>query len=143
MPIRFQIESEFVPRGDQPEAIQALAENINNGQRFQTLLGATGTGKTFTIAHIIQQIQKPTLVMAPNKTLAAQLYNELKELFPKNSVHYFVSYYDYYQPEAYMPVTGMYIEKDFNVNEEIEKLRLAATHAIKTRNDAILSKMGN
>ncbi|MHA1456172.1 MAG: DEAD/DEAH box helicase family protein, partial [Promethearchaeota archaeon] len=92
MPIRFQIESEFTPRGDQPEAIQALAENINNGQRFQTLLGATGTGKTFTIAHIIQQIQKPTLVMAPNKTLAAQLYNELKELFPNNSVHYFVSY---------------------------------------------------
>ncbi|MHA1192056.1 MAG: excinuclease ABC subunit UvrB [Promethearchaeota archaeon] len=138
MPIRFQIESEFVPRGDQPEAIQALAENINNGQRFQTLLGATGTGKTFTIAHIIQRIQKPTLVMAPNKTLAAQLYNELKELFPNNSVHYFVSYYDYYQPEAYMPVTGMYIEKDFNVNEEIEKLRLAATHAIKTRNDVII-----
>ena len=138
MPFKFQIESEFVPRGDQPEAIQALAKNITNGQRFQTLLGATGTGKTFTIAHIIQRIQKPTLVMAPNKTLAAQLYNELKELFPNNSVHYFVSYYDYYQPEAYMPVTGMYIEKDFNVNEEIERLRLAATHAIKTRNDVII-----
>jgi excinuclease ABC subunit B len=135
---QFQIESDFVPRGDQPEAIQILAENIRNGKKFQTLLGATGTGKTFSIAHIIQQIQKPTLLMAPNKTLAAQLFNELKELFPHNSVHYFVSYYDYYQPEAFMPITQMYIEKDFSVNEEIEKLRLAATHAIKTRNDVII-----
>jgi len=134
----FKIESEFVPRGDQPSAIQALKEGIRKQKRFQTLLGATGTGKTFTIANIIQEIQKPTLVMAPNKTLAAQLYNELKELFPNNAVHYFVSYYDYYQPEAYMPISGQYIEKDFSVNEEIERLRLAAAHAIRTRRDVII-----
>ncbi|MCK4382825.1 MAG: DEAD/DEAH box helicase family protein, partial [Candidatus Lokiarchaeota archaeon] len=123
---KFKIESDFIPRGDQPEAIRKLANNIKDGKAFQTLLGATGTGKTFTVANIIQEIQKPTLVMAPNKTLAAQLYNELKELFPNNAVHYFVSYYDYYQPESYMPITGLYIEKDFSVNEEIERLRLAA-----------------
>ncbi|MFX0071280.1 MAG: DEAD/DEAH box helicase family protein, partial [Candidatus Hermodarchaeota archaeon] len=139
MNMDFKLESEYKPRGDQPQAIENLAENIlEYNKRFQTLLGATGTGKTFSIAHIIQKIQKPTLVMAPNKTLAAQLYNELKELFPKNAVHYFVSYYDYYQPEAYMPVTGLYIEKDFSVNEEIEKLRLASTHAVKTRKDVII-----
>jgi len=135
---KFKIESEFTARGDQPQAIKNLVKNIKNGKSFQTLLGATGTGKTFTIANIIQEVQKPTLVMAPNKTLAAQLYNELKELFPHNAVHYFVSYYDYYQPEAYMPITGLYIEKDFSVNEEIEKLRLASTHAIKTREDVII-----
>ena len=134
----FKIESSFKPSGDQPEAIKKLADNIKNGKRFQTLLGATGTGKTFTVANIIEKIQKPTLVMAPNKTLAAQLYNELKDLFPENAVHYFVSYYDYYQPESYMPVSGLYIEKDFSVNEEIERLRLAATHAIRTRNDVII-----
>ena len=138
MSVKFRVKSDFTPRGDQPEAIATLAKNIKNGKRFQTLLGATGTGKTFTIANIIEKIQKPTLVMAPNKTLAAQLYNELKELFPKNAVHYFVSYYDYYQPEAYMPVTGLYIEKDFSVNEEIERLRLAATHSIRTRKDVII-----
>jgi len=138
MSISFNIKSEFIPQGDQPSAIEALKRGINNNKRFQTLLGATGTGKTFTIANIIQEIQKPTLIMAPNKTLAAQLYNELKELFPENAVHYFVSYYDYYQPEAYLPVTGQYIEKDFSVNEEIERLRLAATHAIRTRNDVII-----
>ncbi len=135
---KFKLESEFKPAGDQPEAIKALADNIFKRKQFQTLLGATGTGKTFTIANIIQKIQKPTLIMAPNKTLAAQLYNELKELFPKNAVHYFVSYYDYYQPEAYMPISGLYIEKDFSVNEEIERLRLAAAHAIRTRNDVII-----
>ena len=138
MSVSFRIQSDFSPRGDQPVAIAALKEGIDKGKRFQTLLGATGTGKTFTVANIIQEIQKPTLVMAPNKTLAAQLYNELKELFPDNAVHYFVSYYDYYQPEAYLPVTGLYIEKDFSVNEEIERLRLAATHAIRTRNDVII-----
>ncbi len=138
MPSEFKLKSDYSPKGDQPEAIKTLAENIMKGKRFQTLLGATGTGKTFSIANIIQEIQKPTLVMAPNKTLAAQLYNELKELFPDNAVHYFVSYYDYYQPEAYLPATGMYIEKDFSVNEEIEKLRLAATHAIRTRKDVII-----
>ncbi|MFX1315636.1 MAG: excinuclease ABC subunit UvrB, partial [Promethearchaeota archaeon] len=135
---KFTLESEFKPAGDQPEAIQALAANISKGVQFQTLLGATGTGKTFTIANIIQKIQRPTLIMAPNKTLAAQLYNELKELFPHNAVHYFVSYYDYYQPEAYMPITSLYIEKDFSVNEEIERLRLAAAHAIRTRRDVII-----
>ncbi|MFW9876434.1 MAG: excinuclease ABC subunit UvrB [Candidatus Thorarchaeota archaeon] len=135
---KFKLESDFLPAGDQPEAIEALSTNINKGKKFQTLLGATGTGKTFSIANIIQEIQKPTLVMAPNKTLAAQLYNELKELFPHNAVHYFVSYYDYYQPEAYMPVTGLYIEKDFSVNEEIERLRLAAAHAVRTRRDVIV-----
>jgi len=138
MSVSFKIQSDFSPRGDQPSAIAALKEGIDNERRFQTLLGATGTGKTFTVANIIQNIQKPTLVMAPNKTLAAQLYNELKELFPNNAVHYFVSYYDYYQPEAYLPITGLYIEKDFSVNEEIERLRLAATHAIRTRNDVII-----
>ncbi|MFX1366951.1 MAG: excinuclease ABC subunit UvrB [Promethearchaeota archaeon] len=134
----FIIHSDFKPMGDQPSAIQTLKEGIENNKRFQTLLGATGTGKTFSIANIIQEIQKPTLVMAPNKTLAAQLYNELKDLFPENAVHYFVSYYDYYQPEAYMPITGLYIEKDFSVNEEIERLRLAAAHAIRTRKDVII-----
>jgi len=134
----FKIKSEFKPAGDQPVAINTLTENIKKGKRFQTLLGATGTGKTYTIANIIEKIQKPTLLMAPNKTLAAQLYNELKSLFPNNTIHYFVSYYDYYQPEAYMPITGLYIEKDFSVNEEIERLRLAATHAIRTRNDVII-----
>ena len=135
---KFKIESEFTARGDQPQAIKNLVNNIKNGKSFQTLLGATGTGKTFTIANLIQEVQKSTLIMAPNKTLAAQLYSELKELFPHKAVHYFVSYYDYYQPEAYMPITGLYIEKDFSVNEEIEKLRLASTHAIKTREDVII-----
>jgi len=134
----FQLHSDFKPSGDQPLAISTLAKNIREGKCFQTLLGATGTGKTFTIANIIQEIQKPTLVMAPNKTLSAQLYNELKELFPNNAIHYFVSYYDYYQPEAYMPISGLYIEKDFSVNEEIERLRLASAHAIRTRKDVII-----
>ncbi len=138
MSVGFQLKSDFKPSGDQPLAISILAKNIREGKRFQTLLGATGTGKTFTIANIIQEIQKPTLVMAPNKTLSAQLYNELKELFPDNAIHYFVSYYDYYQPEAYMPVSGLYIEKDFSVNEEIERLRLASAHAIRTRKDVII-----
>ncbi|MFX1376111.1 MAG: excinuclease ABC subunit UvrB [Promethearchaeota archaeon] len=138
MSTKFQIQTDFKPAGDQPLAISTLAKNIKKGKRFQTLLGATGTGKTFSIANIIQEIQKPTLIMAPNKTLSAQLYNELKELFPYNAVHYFVSYYDYYQPEAYMPVSGLFIEKDFSVNEEIERLRLAAAHAIRTRNDVVI-----
>jgi excinuclease ABC subunit B len=138
MNVEFRIESEYSPKGDQPKAIKTLANNIKDSKRFQTLLGATGTGKSFTIANVIEEIQKPTLVMAPNKTLAAQLFQELKELFPQNAVHYFVSYYDYYQPEAFLPTTGMYIEKDFSVNEEIERLRLAATHAIRTRRDVII-----
>ncbi len=138
MNANFKIESEFTPKGDQPRAINSLEKNIKEEKQFQTLLGATGTGKTFTVAKIIEKIKKPTLMMAPNKTLAAQLYNELKVLFPNNAVHYFVSYYDYYQPEAYMPITGLYIEKDFSVNEEIEKLRLASAHAIRTRKDVII-----
>ncbi|MHA2280879.1 MAG: excinuclease ABC subunit UvrB [Promethearchaeota archaeon] len=138
MSVGFQLKTNFKPSGDQPLAISMLSKNIREGRSFQTLLGATGTGKTFTIANIIQEIQKPTLVMAPNKTLSAQLYNELKELFPNNAIHYFVSYYDYYQPEAYMPVSGLYIEKDFSVNEEIERLRLASAHAIRTRKDVII-----
>jgi excinuclease ABC subunit B len=138
MSVRFQLHTDFKPSGDQPQAISMLAKNIREGKNYQTLLGATGTGKTFTIANIIQEIQKPTLVMAPNKTLSAQLYNELKELFPNNAIHYFVSYYDYYQPEAYMPISGLYIEKDFSVNEEIERLRLASAHAIRTRKDVII-----
>ena len=134
----FNLKSDYTPKGDQPKAIKNLVKNIERGKRFQTLLGATGTGKTFTIANIIQKIKKPTLLMAPNKTLAAQLYNELKELFPDNAVHYFVSYYDYYQPEAFLPTTGLFIEKDFSVNEEIERLRLAAAHAVRTRKDVII-----
>ncbi|MBY9007693.1 MAG: excinuclease ABC subunit UvrB [Candidatus Lokiarchaeota archaeon] len=134
----FKIESDFSPKGDQPKAIDLLTNNIKKGKIFQTLLGATGTGKSFSIANVIQETQKPTLVMAPNKTLAAQLYLELKNFFPNNAIHYFVSYYDYYQPEAYLPTTGLYIEKDFSVNEEIERMRLAAAHAIRTRKDVII-----
>ncbi|MBY8982086.1 MAG: excinuclease ABC subunit UvrB [Candidatus Lokiarchaeota archaeon] len=135
---KFKIESNFSPKGDQPLAIKTLVQNIKKEKIFQTLLGATGTGKSFSIANVIQEIQKPTLVMVPNKTLAAQLYQELKSFFPSNAIHYFVSYYDYYQPEAYLPTTGLYIEKDFSVNEEIERLRLAAAHAIRTREDVIV-----
>ena len=135
---RFEIVSEFKPTGDQPEAIKALAESIKSGNRFQTLLGVTGSGKTFTMANIIQEVQKPTLVMAHNKTLAAQLYSEFKEFFPNNSVEYFVSYYDYYQPEAYVPQSDTYIEKDSSINEEIDKLRHSATAALAERRDVII-----
>ena len=138
MNLNFKIHSKYLPKGDQPLAISRLSKNIREGKRFQTLLGATGTGKTFTIANIIQDVQKPTLLMSPNKVLCAQLYSELKELFPQNAIHYYVSYYEYYQPEAYLPVTSLYIEKDFSVNEEIERLRLAAAHAIRTRKDVII-----
>jgi len=134
----FRLVSEFEPRGDQPKAIRELVEGLRRGDRHQVLLGATGTGKTFTIANVIQAHGKPTLVMAHNKTLAAQLYGELRELFPENAVHYFVSYYDYYQPEAYVPQTDTFIEKDALVNEEIDRMRHAATHALLTRNDVII-----
>jgi excinuclease ABC subunit B len=134
----FKLVSEYSPTGDQPTAIKNLVEGMKSRKKFQTLLGATGTGKTFTVANIIQEVQMPTLVMAPNKTLAAQLYNELKELFPENAVHYFVSYYDYYQPEAFLPTSGQYIEKDFSVNFEIQRHRLATAHALRTRVDAIV-----
>ncbi|MFD0861288.1 excinuclease ABC subunit UvrB [Sungkyunkwania multivorans] len=128
--MKFKIESEFSPTGDQPEAIQQLSEGIVSGEKYQTLLGVTGSGKTFTIANVVEEVQRPTLVLAHNKTLAAQLYSEFKQFFPNNAIEYFVSYYDYYQPEAYIPVTGTYIEKDLSINEEIEKLRLSTTSSL-------------
>ena len=134
----FQIQSKYTPSGDQPEAIKKLVEGINAGKKEQVLLGATGTGKTFTIANVIQEVNKPTLVLAHNKTLAGQLYSELKELFPNNRVEYFVSYYDYYQPEAYVPSTDTYIEKDSSINDEIDELRHAATSALISRRDVIV-----
>jgi len=126
----FVLKSDYKPTGDQPLAIKKLVEGINNNESFQTLLGVTGSGKTFTVANLINEVQKPTLVLAHNKTLAAQLYSEFKQFFPNNAVEYFVSYYDYYQPEAYLPVTGTYIEKDLSINEELEKLRLSTTSAL-------------
>ena len=128
--MKFKIESEFKPTGDQPQAIKQLAEGLKANEKYQTLLGVTGSGKTFTIANVVQEVQKPTLVLAHNKTLAAQLYSEFKQFFPNNAVEYFVSYYDYYQPEAYIPVSGVYIEKDLSINDEIEKLRLSATSSL-------------
>jgi excinuclease ABC subunit B len=135
---RFELVSDFQPMGDQPPAIDGLVEGLKQGERFQTLLGATGTGKTYTIAEVIQRTQKPTLVMAHNKTLAAQLYSEFKEFFPQNAVNYFVSYYDYYQPEAYIARTDTYIEKDTAINEELDRLRLAATSSLFSRRDVII-----
>jgi len=134
----FQIAQRLVPRGDQPRAIEQLTEGVLTGLKFQMLLGATGTGKTFTIAHVICNVQRPTLVIAHNKTLTAQLCNEFRELFPNNAVHYFVSYYDYYQPEAYLPQTDTYIEKDSSINDEIDRLRHAATCALFERRDVII-----
>ena len=135
---RFQLASPFEPAGDQPQAIEKLSEGFEAGLAKQTLLGVTGSGKTFTIANVIQRIQKPTLVMAPNKTLAAQLYGEFKQFFPHNAVEYFVSYYDYYQPEAYVPSSDTYIEKDASINDHIEQMRLAATKALLSRPDALI-----
>src|SRR5450759_176713 len=134
----FKVEAPFVPTGDQPEAITKLVDGIRKGYEKQTLLGVTGSGKTFTVARIVEQIQKPTLVLAPNKTLAAQLYSEFKEFFPNNAVEYFVSYYDYYQPEAYIPRTDTYVEKESMVNEEIEKLRLSTTRSLFERHDVLI-----
>ncbi|MEJ4087597.1 excinuclease ABC subunit UvrB [Galbibacter orientalis] len=128
--MRFTIKSDYKPTGDQPNAIKQLVEGIDSEEKYQTLLGVTGSGKTFTVANVIETVQKPTLVLAHNKTLAAQLYSEFKQFFPDNAVEYFVSYYDYYQPEAYIPVTGTYIEKDLSINDEIEKLRLSATSSL-------------
>ena len=137
--MEFQLTSDFKPTGDQPEAIRQLVQGINNDQTFQTLLGVTGSGKTFSVANVIEQVQKPTLVLSHNKTLAAQLYSEFKNFFPDNAVEYFVSYYDYYQPEAYIPVTDTYIEKDLSINDEIEKLRLSATSSLLSgRRDVIV-----
>ena len=134
----FKLESKFKPSGDQPEAIEKLVKGIENGEKYQVLLGATGTGKTFTIANVIEKVNKPTLVLAHNKTLAGQLYSELKELFPNNHVCYFVSYYDYYQPEAYVAKTDTYIEKDASINDEIDELRHSATSALLTHDDVIV-----
>ncbi|MFH1583601.1 MAG: excinuclease ABC subunit UvrB [Actinomycetota bacterium] len=134
----FELISNYKPQGDQPTAINKLVEGLYKGDRFQTLLGVTGSGKTYTMAQIINSVNRPVLVMSPNKTLAAQLCNEFKEFFPKNSVHYFVSYYDYYQPEAYVPTTDTYIEKDASINEQLERLRLSSTNALLTRRDVII-----
>ncbi|MEG2283051.1 MAG: excinuclease ABC subunit UvrB [Bacilli bacterium] len=134
----FKLHSEYLPAGDQPQAIEKLVAGINKGEKHQTLLGVTGSGKTFTIANVIQSVNKPTLVMAHNKTLAGQLYSELKELFPENRVEYFVSYYDYYQPEAYVPSTDTYIEKDSSINDEIDEMRHSATSALLSRDDVIV-----
>ncbi len=128
--MKFKIQSEFSPTGDQPQAIKQLVEGLESNEKYQTLLGVTGSGKTFTVANVIEKVQRPTLILAHNKTLAAQLYSEFKQFFPDNAVEYFVSYYDYYQPEAYLPVTGTFIEKDLSINEEIEKLRLSATSSL-------------
>jgi len=135
---KFELHSEYAPTGDQPQAIEALVNGFKEGNQFQTLLGVTGSGKTFTMANVIQALNKPTLIIAHNKTLAAQLYSEFKEFFPENAVEYFVSYYDYYQPEAYVPSTDTYIEKDSAINDEIDKLRHSATAALSERNDVII-----
>src|SRR5688572_30896347 len=135
---QFQVISPFQPQGDQPQAIEKLAANLSSGASFQTLLGATGTGKTFTMAHTVARLNRPTLVISHNKTLAAQLYEEFKELFPHNAVGYFVSYYDYYQPEAYIPQRDIYIEKDASRNDDLDRLRLSATSNLVSRNDVLL-----
>ena len=135
---KFKIESNYKPTGDQPQAIEELADGLNKNLKHQTLLGVTGSGKTFTMANIIEKVQKPTLVIAHNKTLAYQLASEFKEFFPNNSVEYFVSYYDYYQPEAYVPQSDTYIEKDASINDEIDKLRHSATAALFERKDVII-----
>ena len=135
----FKLHSSYTPAGDQPQAIAQLTEGLITGEKFQTLLGVTGSGKTFTIANVIQNVQRPTLVLTHNKTLVAQLYGEFKQFFPENAVGYFVSYYDYYQPEAYLPVSDTYIEKDLSINEELDKLRLQATSQLLTgRRDIIV-----
>ena len=137
--MRFQLNSPYSPAGDQPEAIHELTQGLLNGEKYQTLLGVTGSGKTFTIANVIQNVQKPTLVLTHNKTLVAQLYGEFRQFFPDNAVEYFVSYYDYYQPEAYMPVSDVYIEKDLSINDELDKLRLRATSSLLSgRRDIIV-----
>ena len=133
----FELISDYLPKGDQPQAIDKLTTGLLRGNRFQSLLGVTGSGKTFTMANVIQNVQRPTLVISPNKTLAAQLYNEFREFFPTNAVHYFVSYYDYYRPEAYIPTTDFYVEKEVDINEEINRLRLDSTAAVLSRHDVI------
>ena len=138
MPTPFKLKTELEPKGDQPRAIDELSEGIRRGDPAQVLLGITGSGKTFTVAHLVERIQRPTLVIAHNKTLAHQLYLEFKNLFPDNAVHYFVSYYDYYQPEAYVPQTDTYIEKDSSINEDVERLRHSATSNLLSRRDCVV-----
>ncbi len=135
---KFELVSKFAPAGDQPQAIEKLVEGFHDGRPCQTLMGVTGSGKTFSAANVIAQIGKPTLVLSHNKTLAAQLYKEFRSFFPRNAVHYFISYYDYYQPEAYIPQRDIYIEKDAQINENIDRLRLAATSALVSRPDVII-----
>jgi Helicase subunit of the DNA excision repair complex len=135
---KFSLRSKFSPTGDQPQAIKELTAGLKKGYHDQTLLGVTGSGKTFTMANIIEKVQKPTLIISHNKTLAAQLYNEFRQFFPNNAVHYFVSYYDYYQPEAYIPQTDTYIEKEATINEEIDRLRHASTQSLINRDDVII-----
>src|SRR3990167_6197804 len=134
----FHLQADFAPAGDQPAAIETLVAGIEQGLVYQTLLGVTGSGKTFTMANVIERIQRPTLILAPNKTLAAQLYGEMRDFFPNNAVEYFVSYYDYYQPEAYVPSSDTYIAKDASINEHIEQMRLSATKALLERKDAVI-----
>src|SRR5438132_887113 len=134
----FKLVSDYKPQGDQPRAIEELVAGVRRGDRHQTLLGVTGSGKTFSVANLVQQVQRPTLVIAHNKTLAGQLYGEFKDLFPQNAVEFFVSYYDYYQPEAYVPTSDTYIEKDSTINDEIDRLRHSATHSLLTRNDVLI-----
>ncbi|MBU1634675.1 DEAD/DEAH box helicase family protein, partial [bacterium] len=134
----FKLHTNFEPTGDQPQAIRELTEGVRRGDKAQTLLGITGSGKTFTMAHVIQNVQKPTLIISHNKTLAAQLYGEFKSFFPQNAVEFFISFYDYYQPEAYLPVTDTFIEKDSSINDEIDKLRLKATSSLISRKDVIV-----
>ena len=137
--MKFELISDFNPTGDQPKAISQLVKSINNKEKSQVLLGVTGSGKTFTMANVISKINRPTLILSHNKTLAAQLYGELKQFFPNNAIEYFISYYDYYQPEAYIPTTNVYIEKDLSINENIEKMRLSATSSLLSgRKDVVV-----
>src|ERR671924_1333586 len=138
MKAKFDLQAPFQPAGDQPKAIEELSAGLERGDRFQTLLGVTGSGKTMTIANVVQEFRRPTLVLSHNKTLAAQLYGELKSFLPHNAVEYFISYYDYYQPEAYVPTTDTYIEKDASINEDIDRLRLRATSSLMERDDVII-----
>ena len=135
---KFEVVSEYSPSGDQPKAIETLCKSIEEGNQYNTLLGVTGSGKTFTVAKVIEKVQKPTLIMTHNKTLAAQLYSEFKQFFPNNHVEYFISYYDYYQPEAYIPRSDLFIEKDSSINEELERLRLSATASLLSFDDVIV-----
>src|SRR6056297_2935993 len=136
--MQFKIKAPYIPTGDQPEAIEQLSNGVLEDTKYQTLLGVTGSGKTFSMANVIQNLQRPALVISHNKTLAAQLYSEFKSFFPDNAVEYFVSYYDYYQPEAYIPQTDTYIEKDSSINEEVERLRHSATNSLLTRRDVLV-----